>query len=340
MPVEIKYFSAALAQSGWKKRMLSPWARWAYRQAACVHVTSATEADAVRNFWGDQVPRIVCLPEGVDVGEVTTCESAEVLKLGEAEATSDANRTNSSFVLRPSSFSEDAVRTRTVLYLGRVSPEKNLDMLVDAWVRLPPESRLGWRLRLIGFPPKGQSRYADAWGRKHAVQSDVSLEAFCGVDEKWKALAESDVFVLPSRTENFGIVVAEALACGVPVIATKGTPWSELLGNEGGSEVHYSNSALVGEVGSRKAEVLPINDRMNSRTNELTRPGRAGWWIDVGVEPLVAALREAMRLTDEERQALGESGRSLVEAKYQWPKIAKAMERVYEEIIAVNGNKQ
>lgn len=57
------------------------------------------------------------------------------------------------------------------------------------------------------------------------------LVKFCGGvygDEKWRLFRQSDVFVLPTYSENFGIVVAEALACGTPVVATKGTPWEEL----------------------------------------------------------------------------------------------------------------
>ena len=49
-------------------------------------------------------------------------------------------------------------------------------------------------------------------------------------DEKWEAYARADLFVLPTYSENFGIVVAEALWAGVPVITTKGTPWKDLEG--------------------------------------------------------------------------------------------------------------
>jgi glycosyltransferase involved in cell wall biosynthesis len=87
------------------------------------------------------------------------------------------------------------------------------------------------------------------------------------------------------------VVVAEALACGVPVITTKGAPWE-------GLETHG-----------------------------------CGWWVDIGAEPLAEALREAISLNDEERQAMGIRGRMLVEEKFAWPKIAAEMKSVYEWIL-------
>lgn len=57
---------------------------------------------------------------------------------------------------------------------------------------------------------------------------------------------------------------------------------------------------------------------------------RCGWWIDIGVEPLAAALREATSLTDEERHEMGQRGRRLVEEKYSWAQIGRDMRAVYE----------
>jgi glycosyltransferase involved in cell wall biosynthesis len=214
-----------------------------------------------------------------------------------------------------------------VTYLGRISPEKNVHALVDAWQSLEATARTGWILRLVGFPPKGQSRFADKLARRCESIPDIKVEPFCGLERKWDILLESDVVVLPSLTENFGIVVAEALACGIPVVATKGTPWEELLGNSASALVHYCESSLVeneqkSESGSQKSGV--------SDTHELARTGRAGWWVDISAEALAEALRQALILTDAERLKLGENGKALVSKKYRWPVIAAEMERVYE----------
>jgi glycosyltransferase involved in cell wall biosynthesis len=93
--------------------------------------------------------------------------------------------------------------------------------------------------------------------------------------------------LLPSHSENFGIVVAEALASGVPVITTRGTPWRDLIEH------------------------------------------RCGWWEEIGASPLAAALEAATALSDDERRAMGQRGRELVERKYSWQRVAADMKAVY-----------
>jgi len=84
-----------------------------------------------------------------------------------------------------------------------------------------------------------------------------------------------------------------------------------------------------------------VHGDLNKRSNSSFIPhplsfsvnGRCGWWVDIGVEPLAEALKEAMSLSDEERCAMGENGRRLVETKYTWPAIAEQMKLAYEWIL-------
>jgi glycosyltransferase involved in cell wall biosynthesis len=258
---------------------------------------------------------------------------------------------------------------KTVLYLGRLHPLKGLDLLVEAWrsvrsslvhycdsasvaddqqtvgsgqsavgsdsTHARMNSRTNELLLVIAGPDEqGTLRALKEQVARLGLEESVKFVGPVYGEEKWRMLRSADVFVLPSRSENFGIVVAEALACGVPVIATKGAPWSELLGNSDHSSlVHYCVSSLVADgqqtIGSGQSAVGSDSTHalMNSRTNELV--SRAGWWVDVGVEPLAEALREALSLTDEERRIMGENGRRLVEAKYRWKSVAERMAVVY-----------
>lgn len=182
----------------------------------------------------------------------------------------------------------DHQRTRTVLCLGRLHPLKGLDLLIDAW-KIVATDYPNWQLQIIGPDEQGTLTSLRDQVRRLALDNQITFKGPIYSVEKAKVIANADLFVLPTRSENFGIVVAEALACGVPVITTKGAPWGELITE------------------------------------------RCGWWVEVGVAPLVAALKAAMGLTDAERREMGENGRRLVEAKYQWPMIAKEMAKVYEK---------
>lgn len=115
---------------------------------------------------------------------------------------------------------------RTALYFSRIHPKKNLLGLLDAWAAVRPT---GWMLRIVG-PDDGfhtsavHSRIDDL-----RLQDAVSLEKPVYGEHKHRIFSTASLFVLPSFSENFGIVVAEALAHGVPVITTHGTPWKQLV---------------------------------------------------------------------------------------------------------------
>ncbi len=131
---------------------------------------------------------------------------------------------------------------RTALFLSRIHPKKGLLNLIDAWNRLRP---VDWRLRLAG-PDEGGHR-AEVMRRARTLGLDASVDYVGEVDGDAKATLyeHADLFVLPSFSENFGVVVAEALAYGVPVITTKGTPWQGLQQHECGWWIDPDVDALL-----------------------------------------------------------------------------------------------
>lgn len=118
-------------------------------------------------------------------------------------------------------------RTKTILYLSRIHPKKGIPFMIEAVAALKSQL-LGYRVRIVG---SGETAYIEqlaALAKAKSVDDIVSFEPPVFGDAKWQLYADADLFVLPTYSENFGIVVAEALACGTPVMTTKGTPWQEL----------------------------------------------------------------------------------------------------------------
>lgn len=180
---------------------------------------------------------------------------------------------------------------RTVLFLSRIQEVKGLPNLVEAWARLRP---VGWRLKIAG--PDEAGHLGKVLALVGQLRVEESVDYVGEVDDKAKSslYRQADLFVLPTFSENFGVVVAEALAHGLPVITTKGAPWEDL--------VTYG----------------------------------CGWWIDIGVGPLVDALRVATALTDRERRAMGQRGRIYVR-RYNWTDIAKDMAALYRWVLCEGG---
>lgn len=173
---------------------------------------------------------------------------------------------------------------RRALFLSRIHPKKGLANLVRAWGRVRPPN---WKLIIAGTDAEGHQREIEHLARSEGIADAVEFPGPVSDSDKWALYQTADLFVLPTFSENFGIVVAEALASGVPVITTRAAPWSSL-------ETHG-----------------------------------CGWWIEVGLEPLVAALTEA---TEESMARLiekGKRGRELAELEFSWNTIAHQMREVY-----------
>jgi glycosyltransferase involved in cell wall biosynthesis len=129
-----------------------------------------------------------------------------------------------------------------MLFLSRIHPKKGLPMLIDAWETVRPE---GWRLVIAG--PSERGHRAEIEAKIEASGLSENLEVIGPVEnhEKWEIYRKSDVFVLPTHSENFGVVVAEALASGIPAITTTGAPWEILEKHDCGWWVEPTVGALT-----------------------------------------------------------------------------------------------
>jgi glycosyltransferase involved in cell wall biosynthesis len=174
------------------------------RAAAFVAISKAIE-DELRDAWQrgtlrrsplDEVfhptpqwPRIVSLPNGVPVPE------------------------------RPWQRRPDWLAAPRAAFVGRLAPEKGLDTLVDAW----PAVRSvypGARLILFGEGPERSALETRVRARGLTLGPGQAVELPGAVADATAALREADLFVLPSREEGMSIALLEAMALGVPIVAS------------------------------------------------------------------------------------------------------------------------
>ena len=111
-----------------------------------------------------------------------------------------------------------------LLFVGRIDPIKALDNLIAALGKLPEAVAL----TIAG---QGDAVYVETLRRQCAaagVSGQVRFTGFADGAAKAKLYAEADLAITPSHSENFGMVVAEALGHGVPVVVSRGTPWQRV----------------------------------------------------------------------------------------------------------------
>ena len=115
-----------------------------------------------------------------------------------------------------------------VVYLGRLDPIKGIENLLQARSILKDDTRSSLSLVIAGAGSAEYTKHLQyIISRMSPVERPKMVGAVLG-GEKERLFANADVVVVPSHTENFGLVVAEALARAVPVIASKGTPWQRV----------------------------------------------------------------------------------------------------------------
>ena len=340
----------SLKQKWLKKRI----ARFLYQDrdlklAAALHATAESEAEQFRRL-GFKNPIIVS-PNGVNVPEGKVFQTQRTQDFAEFDCDHTATAS-------PVANLHSAKRLqRRALFVSRMHPKKGVLELVESWARVKNEVKVRgegerWCVELVYTMNSEEERAYEqnvkdrilALGMSYGEMVHGALSVTSGKDsaspltagqlpdfiftgalddeKKWEAYGRADLFVLPTYSENFGIVVAEALWAGVPVITTKGTPWAEL-------ECSASSKFKV----------------QSSKLEE-----RCGWWIElpearvkvkgVGVEwmALDFALREAFEHSNNPNirtilPDMGLRGHELVEERYTWSAVCAKLISGYKELL-------
>lgn len=220
-----------------------------------------------RHYWTKKLPALLLYQKkairNADMIHATAeSERASLLKLGYNDKIKIiANGIDVNSI----QLKESWKRKKQLLFLSRVHPKKGIEFLIEA-VGALKDSFKDYRVIIAG---EGDDDYISHLKNKVSLLNLNEIITFAGGvygDEKWQLYRDSDLFILPTYSENFGIVIAEALASGTPVITTTGTPWQELTTEHCGWWI---------EIG-QKPFIRALNEFFSLSINEIEHLGKNG----------------------------------------------------------------
>jgi glycosyltransferase involved in cell wall biosynthesis len=201
----------ALSRNRQVKRVLWPLQKRGLTRADLLHATSDVELAEIR-AQGFTAP-VAVIPNGIDLPDMRQIVT------------------------------QYSAGRRTLLFLSRIHPTKAIDRLLAAWVKLQSKHE-DWRLVIAG---SGEAAYVEEVKAlaKTLGTDRVDFPGPLFGDAKQQAYFGAELFVLPTHSENFGMVVAEALAHGCPAVVSCGAPWEGLRTEGCGWWVSNSVESLV-----------------------------------------------------------------------------------------------
>lgn len=181
-------------------------------KATVIHVTAKSEKIQIRNL-GFKNP-IAVIPNGVNLDKF------------------------------PSSYPTKSISPKKILFLSRLHKKKGIENLIEAWKLIDIKIKESWLIEIVG---NGEEKYIislkESIIKENLNEQIVIRDPVYGI-EKINLFREANLFVLPTYSENFGVVIAEALASFTPVITTKGTPWEDLETYKCGWWIEIGTTAL------------------------------------------------------------------------------------------------
>ena len=203
-----------------------------------------------------------------------------------------------------------AERRRLLLFVGRVYPVKGLDLLIKAWARLKRQGRAGaWHVLCVGPDQAGHMGELEALARRLGVttqrasladaeRADLTFSGPLYGEAKDAAYRAARAAILPSYTENFGGVVPDALAFGLPALASQATPWAILDETRCGATFALDDAALAEALADLLAQPDEALQAMGERGRALVRERYA--WPAVG-RALAATYEKTIHATGKQQ---------------------------------------
>lgn len=233
----------------WQDRMLE--------EASAIHVTTDVEAELTSDI-APSTPRLIA-PNGIWVDEFTRLPDKAMSKkaiLG----------------------NEKAGRL-VVSSIGRLARKKALDRLLMAFALLPPALRTTTQVVLAGPDDEGQGSELRRLAISLGIAEHVTFMGMLGAEQRQTLLAATDIWVLPSHTENFGIAVLEAMAAARPVIVSPGVMIAPELEREGAAIVAANEPASFA---AALSELIADEPARRDLSQNAARLARRYDWLTIG----------------------------------------------------------
>jgi glycosyltransferase involved in cell wall biosynthesis len=251
---------AMRAKGAVKKRLyLALFERTTLKDAAMLHFTSAEEQKLAASMGIGT--RGFVVPNGLDLAAFPDAPGGELDRVGSLN---------------------------TILFLSRLNRKKGLDLLIPAFARVVA-ARPDARLLLAGPDNDGYLSIVEGLIWHHGLQDSVRYVGMLLAQKKLDALRNAACLVLPSYSENFGLVVIEALACGTPVVMSdRVNIWTDVVEAGAGLVIPCDVPALANAMLEMLGDPSRMRE-MGQRGRELVERNFA--WDPLAEKMLDAYLR-------------------------------------------------
>jgi glycosyltransferase involved in cell wall biosynthesis len=161
-------------------------------------------------------------------------------------------------------------KKKKALFFSRIHKKKGILDLVSTWKKINP---IDWDLHIYGPDYDGYKKRIDEI--KDNINSIYIHDAIFDEKKKIKIFQNCDLFILPSKSENFGYVILESLNCGLPVMTTTKTPWKEIEEQNAGWIINDSASDLENKL---EKILLISKEELKEKSNNALKLSKKYLW--------------------------------------------------------------